>query len=267
MMRVKKIKKSFGKNIAGQDRMRKYMLADASSPFALREAYKAARTNLLSVLSVFEDTPKQICFTSPEIADGKTMNCANMARSFAEMGAKVLIIDADMRKPKLHRIFKTPITPGLSDYLGNFCDLDPAIHPYPAVEGLFVMGSGKLPPNPSELILSPKFNHLLKLLEERFDYVFIDAPPVCIVTDAAIIAQKTLGAVLVCRSEHTLADTAKKAKYEVQKGGGKVLCSMLNALDVSKLQNFSRSYRYRYYGNEYSDLSSEDLPTTDQAES
>lgn len=266
-MRAKKLNKTFGKNMIGQNRVRKYFLVDSSSPFAIREAYKSARTNLLSVLSVFEDAPKQFCFTSPEIADGKTLNCANLACSFAQMGAKVLIVDADMRKPKLHRIFQTPITPGLSDYLGSFCDLDSAIHPYTEAEGLFVMGSGKLPPNPSELILSPKFNHFLKLLEERFDYVFIDAPPVCIVTDAAVIAQKTLGAILVCRSEHTLIDIAKKAKYEVEKGGGKVLCSMLNAMDYGKLHNSSKNYRYRYYGNGYSELPSENLPTMDDSKS
>ncbi len=266
-MGIKKLKKSLGKGRSNIDGFRKYFLVDASFPFALREAYKSARTNLLSILSVYEDTPKQFCFTSPEMADGKTVNCSNMARSFAEMGAKVLIIDADMRKPKLHRVFKTPITPGLSDYLGNFCDLDSAIHSYSDVEGLYVMASGKLPPNPTELILSSKFNHLLKLLEEKFDYVFIDAPPVCVVTDAAIIAQKTLGAVLVCRSEYTRTDIAKRAKNEIEQGGGRVLCSMLNSVDYSKSHNSSKKYKYRYYGNGYSDVLFEDLETSDEAES
>lgn len=236
---------------------RHYFLVNSESPFAIREAYNSARTNLLSILSVYEDAPKQFCFTSPEMADGKTLNCSNMAQSFAEMGAKVLIIDADMRKPKLHRVFKTPITPGLSDYLGNFCDLDAAIHPYEKVEGLYVMASGKLPPNPTELILSSKFNHLLKLLEEKFDYVFVDAPPVCVVTDASIISKKTLGAVLVCRSGVTRTDIAKRAKLEIEQGGGKVLCSLLNCLDYSKIQGSSKNYRYRYYANGYSDVAAE----------
>lgn len=249
---------SRNKNKSLYDKNRKYILVNESSPFALKEAYKSARTNLLSILSVHEDSPKQFCFTSPEMADGKTLNCSNMALSFAQMGAKVLIIDADMRKPKLHRVFKTPITPGLSDYLGNFCDLQAAIHPYADVEGLYVMASGKLPPNPTELILSSKFNHLLKLLEEKFDYVFIDAPPVCVVTDACIIAQKTLGAVLVCRSAHTRTDLLRRAKAEIEQGGGKVLCSLLNAVNYGKLHNSSRNYKYRYYGNGYSDASIED---------
>lgn len=249
------------------DMNRKYVLVDSSSPFALREAYKSARTNLLSILSVSEDAPKQICFTSPEMADGKTINCSNLALSFAEMGAKVLVIDADMRKPKIHRVFKTPITPGLSDYLGNFCDLDSAIHPYKDVEGLYIMASGKLPPNPTELILSSKFNHLLKLLEEKFDYVFIDAPPVCVVTDATIIAQKTLGAVLVCRSEYTRTDIARKAKGEIENGGGKVLCSMLNAVDFGKFSNSSKNYKYRYYNSSYSDTVDGENGATEEAES
>lgn len=236
---------------------RKYFLIDQSSPFAIREAYKSARTNLLSILSVHEDAPKHFCFTSPEMADGKTLNCSNLAKSFAEMGAKVLIIDADMRKPKLHRVFKTPISPGLSDYLGNFCDLDLAIHTH-EVPGLFVMPSGKLPPNPTELILSSKFNHLLTLLEEKFDYVFIDAPPACVVTDAAIIAKKTLGAVLVCRSEMTRNDLAKRAKNEIEQAGGTVLCTLLNGLDVSKFQTGVKSHhKYRYYANAYTSDESE----------
>ncbi len=238
---------------------RKYYLVDQESPFALREAYNSARTNLLSILSVCEDAPKQFCFTSPEMADGKTMNCSNMAKAFAEMGAKVLIIDADMRKPKIHRAFKTGISPGLSDYLGNFCDLDAAIIPYEKQEGLFIMPSGKLPPNPTELILSSKFNHLLKLLEEKFDYVFIDAPPVCVVTDAAIIAKKTLGAVLICRSEITRADVAKRAKNEIEQGGGKILCTLLNGLDYSKASNSAknRKYNYHYYSSSF-DTSADD---------
>ena len=232
---------------------RRYFLVNRKSPFALREAYKTARTNLLSILSVYEDFPKHICFTSPETADGKTLNCSNIAQSFAEMGAKVLIIDADMRKPKLNRVFKVPIAPGLSDYLGNFCDIDKAIVPYTDVEGLYVMPSGKLPPNPTELILSSKFNQLLKALEEKFDYVFIDAPPACIVTDAAIIAKKTLGAVLVCRSGTTRNDIAKKAKAEIEQGGGKVLCSLLNGVDFSKSSSSVKSHKYRYYNDAYDD--------------
>lgn len=248
------------KNSHGHSR-RNYFLVDSSSPFAMREAYKSARTNLLSILSVCEDAPKHFCFTSPEMADGKTLNCSNMALSFAEMGAKVLVIDADMRKPKLHRVFKTPISPGLSDYLGNFCDLEMAIHPYESVEGLYVMASGKLPPNPTELILSSKFNHLMTLLEEKFDYVFIDAPPVCVVTDASIIAKKTLGAVLVCRSGNTRSDLAKRAKLEVEQAGGKVLCVLLNGVDFGKSQGYTtknyKYYKYRYYSHAYADTPDE----------
>jgi len=232
---------------------RRYFLVNQNSPFALREAYKTARTNLLSILSVYADSPKQICFTSPEVADGKTLNCSNMAQSFAEMGSKVLIIDADMRKPKLNRVFKTPLSPGLSDYLGNFCDLEKAIVPYKDVEGLYVMPSGKLPPNPTELILSPKFSQLLKTLEDKFDYVFIDAPPVCVVTDAAIISKNALGAVLVCRSQSTRMDVAKKAKAEIEQAGGQVLCALLNGIDFSKVAGTVKKHKYRYYQDSYSD--------------
>ena len=214
--------------------------------FAFREAFKSARTNLLSILSVYDAPCKQLCFTSPEAGDGKTINCANIAIAFAEMGAKVLVIDADMRKPKTHRVFKIAASPGLSECIGGFVPLQKAIVPYKDASGVFVLPAGKVPPNPTELILSERFNALLKSLETEYDYVFIDAPPAGLVTDATIISKKTLGAILICKSGRTKSDVAKKAKNEIEQGGGRVLGAVLNGIDLKKNKKNTK-YRDMYY--------------------
>lgn len=250
-------KTSFGlkKNAAP----RRYFLVNESTPFAIREAYKSIRTNLLSVFSTNDDITKQICFTSPETGDGKTLNCANIAASFAEMGAKVLVVDADMRKPKLHRVFKVNPSPGLSDCLGGFCTAEKAIVPCNIARGVHILPAGKIPPNPTELILSDHFSELLRSFEGIYDYVFVDAPPAGVVTDATIISQKTLGAVLVCRSGHTRRDILRKAKDEIIQGGGRVLGALLNGVDFGKSAKHPKTDRsYDYYTQAYDDAFDDD---------
>lgn len=221
-------------NIVEKTLPKNSFLVNNQTQFAASEAFKSVRTNLLSLLAKYEDKPKQLCFTSPQAGDGKTLNCANVAASFAEMSAKVLIIDADMRNPKLHNYFNIPVSPGLSDCLNGSSDFTSAIVAYPNIPGLFILTSGKIPTNPTELILSNQFTDLLKALEQDFQYVFIDAPPACVVTDATIISQKTLGAILVCKSGKTKIDLAKKAKQEIEQGGGIILGSILNSVSTKK---------------------------------
>ncbi len=227
---------------------RRYFVINENTPFIVKEAYNSMRTNLLSVMSVYGDAPKHICFTSTEMGDGKTLSCVNVAATFAETGAKVLIIDADMRKPRLHTVFKIKSAPGLSDCLGRFCTSSKAIVKSNKVNNLYLLPAGKLPPNPSELILSDSFNELLSSLTEEFDYVFIDAPPVGLVTDATIISKKTLGAVLVCKYNSTNMESAKKASNEIKQGGGNVLGSVLNGVEYTKYSKYSSgSGKYGYY--------------------
>lgn len=233
---------------------RKYYLMGDKTPFALREAYRTLRTNILSILSVHKNDSEAACFsfTSPRMGDGKTTVCANTSIAMAEMGAKVLIIDADMRKPKMHKIFKTPASPGLSDCLSGFVDAESAIVKYPEVEGLYVLPAGKIPPNPAELILSGNFDSLITSLKDIYDYVIIDAPPVCVVTDAVIISKKTLGAIIVCRYGDTRTENAKRAKNEIEQGGGKILGSVLNGVEYKRAFGKSR-YKddYGYYDSAY----------------
>ncbi len=240
---------------------RKYYILNEKTPFAVKEAYKTLRTNILSILAVHrtsnDDTVK-FCFTSPSMGDGKTTVCVNVAVSFAETGARVLIIDADMRKPKIHKIFKSQISPGLSDCLSGFSTVSEAVVEHPDINGLYIMSAGKIPPNPAELILSDKFDALLKSLDDVYDYVIIDAPPVCVVTDAVIISKKTLGAVLICRYADTRIENAKKAKNEIEQGGGTMLGSVLNGVEFRRTFG-SVKYESQYgYGYGYSDNTEDD---------
>ena len=196
------------------------------------EAFKSIRTNLLSILSSYEEQTKVISFTSPEAGNGSTLTCVNIAVSFAKMGAKVLLIDTDMRHPQINNFFNIPVTPGLSDALTGKCTEQDATVLCSDIPGLSLISAGTLPHNPTELILSAEFNAMLANLRNKYDYVFIDTPPVCSFTDAAIISQKTLGAILVCRSAHTKIDIAKKAKHILEQGGGKILGTILNGVSA-----------------------------------
>ncbi len=227
---------------------RPLLLTEESFPSVVRESYNSIRTNLLSLLSGTKNESKQICFTSPAPADGKTLNCANIAITFAEMGANVLLVDADMRKPRLHRIFRVSSEPGLSECLIGSCAFDKAILPCKE-KGLYLLPAGKALANPTDLILSDRFDALLESFAPRFEYVFIDAPPVGLFTDAAIISRKTLGAVLVCKSGSTRIDSAHKAKEAITQGGGHVIGALLNGVDLGKYGRAKKrksGYAYDY---------------------
>lgn len=225
-----------------------YFVINDDTPFSVREAYKSIRTNLLSIFAI-SNAPKQICFTSPEIGDGKSVTCANVAAAFAQTGARVLVVDADLRRPKAHRIFKQNLTPGLADCLVKGANLlQKAIVHYKPIPGLDVLSAGKIPPNPTELVLSERFDEFLKSLTDVYDYVFLDAPPVCLVTDPVIISKKTLGAVLVCRYGKTKREALKKAKDEILRGGGQVIGTLLNGVDYGHYSGYSKySSKYGYY--------------------
>ncbi len=239
-----------------------YFVLDDETPFSVREAYKSIRTNLLSIFAVSEG-PKQICFTSPEMSDGKSTTCANVAAAFAQTGARVLVVDADLRRPKVHRIFKKNLGPGLADCLVNSSLLQKAIVSYKPIPGLDVLPAGKIPPNPTELILSERFDEFLASLIDVYDYVFLDAPPVCLVTDPVIISKKTLGAVLVCRYGKTKREAIKKAKDEILRGSGHVIGTLLNGVDYGHSSGYSKygskyGYKYGYYNSNSTDSGNEE---------
>lgn len=220
---------------------REYSVIDESSPFDLKEAYNALRTNLLFVIGAKKTNI--IVFTSGYANEGKTSTCANIALSFAMAGARSLIIDADMRKPKVHRIFDVNMSPGLSDVLcGNVTDDTIQKTKY---NNLYAMSVGKIPPNPAELLVSTNMEKMLDAVSEGFDYVFIDTPPVGLVTDAAVIARRAGGAVLIVRKGRSRKEGIRAAKNALEQAGTGVIGYVFTDVDSD-----SGSYR-GYYGGKY----------------
>jgi len=216
-------------------------LLNATSSFFISEAYKAARTNL-SFLLTGEAGKNIACFTSPSPGEGKTTTCANIAITFAQTDAKVLMIDADLRKPKLHKIFALSAQPGLTNLLSGFSDYSEVIRKtdYPNLD---LLTAGHVPPNPAELLSSPQMKAILEQFSAKYDYIFIDTPPINVVTDVAALSKYATGIILVARQGITTTDTMKKAVESLRFVGANVLGFILNDINKDK---YSYNYRYRY---------------------
>ena len=210
--------------------------------FHSKEAYKAIRTNILHLLK--DSDKKTILITSPYAGAGKTTTVANLAITFAQLGKKVLIIDCDMRKPSIHKIFSLHSTPGLSSILAE--DMGADIIRETSYDNLHVLTAGAIPANPSELLHSNKFTDLLNDLSEKYDIIFIDAPPVDVVTDAVIISPQAAGTVLVIRQNSTEKEELLRTVQTLRKVNANILGYVLNAVDYEKF-----SYRYGHYTTKY----------------
>ena len=178
---------------------RKYILGDNTS-FVVDEAYNTLRSNI--IFSMPGKGCKVVEFTSCGMSDGKSINVLNTAITFAETNVKVLLIDCDLRRPNINRLLARKSSPGLTNVLVNACALEDAIVRIDDYN-LDVIFSGYLPPNPSELLSSEALAELMETLKERYDYIFIDTPPVSAVIDAAVISKYTNGAVIVVRPGST----------------------------------------------------------------
>lgn len=240
-----KKKKSNPRERAERPRLR------SDSPFAIKEAYNAIRTKLMFV-GKGEKCPV-FAVTSSLAGDGKTTNAVSLAVAIAMAEQKVLLIDADMRKPSCHRHFGVEAKNGLSEVLAdltNEINLRPTDCP-----NLSLLTSGQIPPNPAELLGSKQLDNLLEYVKQYFDYVIIDMPPVNIVTDAAILADKVTGYILVAQSGKNHIRDLKDAVQRVEEMNGTVVGLILNDPYNRSESHYSYSYRkyyrydrYKYYG-------------------
>ncbi len=233
--------------------IRNNIILTKDTPFAVSEAYKATRTNLMFKLN--ENGKNSVVVTSSYLAEGKTSTCVNLAITFAATGSRVLIIDADLRKPRVHRLLNLPLTPGLTDNLAGLTE-DNCIRPT-VYENLFLLSAGTVPPNPSELLISDKMNDIIDAACKAFDYVFIDTPPVGLVTDASILAAKVTGALVVARQGYSTKDGVKAAIDAIESSGANVLGFIFNDVDIEKTayrrdKKYGSRYGYKYsYGYGY----------------
>jgi capsular exopolysaccharide synthesis family protein len=190
--------------------------------------------------------PKTLLFSSALSGDGKTTSCFNTSFAFALQGSRVLMIDADLRKPSMHMLMGIPNEGGLSQCLSSSIDPNTVIRRQRDIENLFVMTAGPVPPTPSELLGSAKFAQLLETLKGEFDFIFIDAPPILMVTDAVLIGQLVDGIVLVVRANVTRRAYLRRVFDLLATSRKRVLGLILNAADMR-----SAEYRsaYGYYGD------------------
>ena len=201
------------------------------------ESYRSLRTNIQ--YSSFDKEVKRILVTSSEPGEGKTTTVVNLALAFSQDEKKVIVIDCDLRKPSIHKQFRISNNIGLSDVVIDNSKLKKAINKHN--EYLDILPSGKIPPNPSELLGSKAMENLLNELEEEYDIIIIDTPPVQAVTDSQILSTKVDGVILVVRAERTKKDSVKLAKAALEKVNAHILGVVLNG------EERTRSKYYYYY--------------------
>jgi capsular exopolysaccharide synthesis family protein len=220
----------------------KPVLADSMKVFsAAAEAYRMLRTSIL--LSTAGHPPKTMMVTSGQPGDGKTTTVFNVALALTQLKAEVLVIDCDMRKPRLHKLLQLQKGEGLSTLLASGGDPDQFIIRTP-VRGLSVLPCGYVPPNPSELISSESMKELLRSLGERFDYVIIDAPPMISVSDPIILSTLVDGVILVVKSGESKGESVRRACQDLSAVGARVLGVTLNNLNIRKDgYDYYRNYR------------------------
>ena len=228
------------KNRHLQNKRKNNLLSDKSS-FPVKEAYKSARTNIMFSLS--EQGCKKIIITSSFPKEGKSTTCANLAITFAQTGAKVLIIDADIRKPRMHKMFGAMHNIGLTNVLAGNSALSEAIIKT-SYENLDLLIAGHIPPNPAEMLSSQAMSGLLDNLSEKYQYIFIDTPPVNVVTDTLVLSKKVSGVFMVVRIGLTDHKALKESVSKLEFANAKPLGFILNDVDQS---NNSYKYNYRKY--------------------
>jgi protein-tyrosine kinase len=208
------------------------------------EAFRVLRTNLQFM--GLDEPLTSILVTSASPGEGKSTNAANLAVAFAQAGVNVCLVDADLRRPTVAKLFGVENWAGLTTVIVGQGELDDALQPC-QVPGLTLLTSGPIPPNPAELLGSERMTALLKRLEERFDMVIVDTPPVLAVTDAAVLAPKVGGVVLVVRSGQVPRQQVVRAKEALEAVRARLLGVVLGAVKQEGPEGY---YYYYSYGTE-----------------
>ncbi len=227
--------------------MKKELITKLDPKSPVSEVFRSFRTNI-QYMSKSGNTQSMV-FTSTMQGEGKSWVVANLAITFAQAGKNVIIVDADMRRPRQHNIFSIDLYPGLSNYLSGVtsrgADKDitvkDCIQPT-EIDNLFIIPAGNIPPNPSELLTSPKTKELLEDLSKIFDVIIFDCAPCLLVTDAAVISRIVDSTILVASVKKTKIDELKDAKRQIEAIGGKVAGVVLNRIEMS-----AKKYEYKYY--------------------
>lgn len=228
------------------------IVVNSGSKSKISEAFKKMRANMKYIHS---SEFKTIAATSTISGEGKTFILSNLAVVYAQLNKKVVIIDLDLRKPRIAKSFKLNNSLGMSTILSNNSDIDSAIQHLPTIENIDVITSGPIPPNPSELILSARFNEVLEYLKTKYDYVFIDTPPVGLVNESIEIINKVDIPIYVVRANYSKLDFLANLNEIHHQFNDKKLYLVVNQFGVGASYYLNNSYGYGYgsYGKEYTE--------------
>ena len=222
------------------------LIDDARSPIA--ESYRHLRTSLL--LSSAGQPPKRILVTSSQPSEGKTTTAINTAFMLAQTGVEVLIIDCDLRRPRLHTQFEVANSKGLTTWLSGEKDLDNLLQTYPKTHNLKILTSGPVPPNPAELLGSEEMRRLLGILSERFAHIIIDSPPAISFTDASILSTMVDGVMLVVHGGRSSRAVVRRAKQQLLDVGAHIFGVVLNNVRLETQDYYYSGYYSNYYSTE-----------------
>ena len=211
------------------------------------EAFRGIRTGIM--LSSPDKAPQTILVTSAGPVEGKSFNAANLAVVMAESGAKVLLMDCDMRRPQIHKIFNVQKNIGISNIISGACTLKEAILKGP-VDNLDILASGPLPPNPSEVLGSQKMNHLLAEFKKEYDRIIIDTPPITAVTDSVILSAVVDAVMLIIHTNETPRQLIQNAIEQLKTVNAHIIGPVLNGVNASRDGYYYYQYYYSYYGDE-----------------
>lgn len=212
--------------------------------FKITEAYKVVRTNIL--FSLLKEGCKKIVISSSLAGEGKTTSAVHVAISLAQMNKKVLLIDADLRKPTLNQFFSLKNSLGLTNHLGHMAEVKDIINET-AFQNLSVICAGLTVPNPSELLASSEMSFFLKDIESQYDYIIIDTPPLNVVIDALPLIDYSDGVILIVKAGASTFPALNKTIKSLEIINGKILGIIMNTVETKKKEGYGYS-NYGYYG-------------------
>lgn len=222
---------------------------DPGLKFRIEESYKSIRTNIM--LSIIKNGCKTIVVSSSNASEGKTTTSINLAISLAQADQRVLLIDGDLRKPKIHHYFSIPNAPGLTNYLSDTvnsklsaADLFDTIHPT-EISNLSIITSGSIPPNPAEILGSEPMADFLKEVAKHYDYIVIDTPPINLVSDALPVIRESDGIIVVVKSNSSTHPELQKTLETLKFIDAKILGFVINFIE-NKRKGYNKKYGYGY---------------------
>ena len=233
----------FKKKLKSPKELKRNLITMINPKSPISEQYRTIRTNIQ--FSMIDSSFKVLACTSPSSGEGKSTTIANLAVTFAQQGQKVLLIDADLRKPTIHHIMEVSNHIGLTTVMTRKTTVKEAISAT-KIQNLSLLPSGPLPPNPSELLGSKMMKSLIEGLAQRYDLILFDTPPVLIVTDAQVLGNRCDGVILVLKKGQTEKKSLVRAKERLDRTQANVIGAILNGADA-------KSTNYNYFSDEDKD--------------